>query len=67
MNESTPYPNSNPSSSTCPPNCQPENGSQKAKDKHNQDMKHTDHQKMKDGKNKDSADKKAEKAPGQQV
>ncbi|WP_417909603.1 hypothetical protein [Candidatus Electronema sp. PJ] len=67
MNENTPYPNSNPSS-TCPSNCQPENVPQKAKDKHNEDMKHAGHQKMKDeGKNKDSADKKAEKAPGQQA
>ena len=85
MNENTTHPNSN-----CQTNCQPENDSQKAKDKHNEDMKHADHQKTKDddsqkakdkhneemknadhqkmkdeNKNKDSAEKKAEKAPGQ--
>lgn len=57
MNENTPYPNSNPSS-TRPPDRQPENDLHKAKDKHNEDAKHAGQQKMHD-------DKKAEKAPGQ--
>ncbi|MCW5206427.1 hypothetical protein VU08_05805 [Desulfobulbus sp. F5] len=43
MNENTKQPNSN-----CQPNCPPENDSQKAKDKHNEDTKHADQQKMKD-------------------
>uniref|UniRef100_UPI004057A495 hypothetical protein n=1 Tax=Candidatus Electronema sp. TaxID=2698783 RepID=UPI004057A495 len=58
MNENTACPDNNPNN-----NCQPKSDSHKAKNKHGEDVKRADHQKMKGhDKDKDSVDKKAEKA-----
>uniref|UniRef100_UPI0040570BAD hypothetical protein n=1 Tax=Candidatus Electronema sp. TaxID=2698783 RepID=UPI0040570BAD len=61
MNENTAYPDS-----TCSPNCQPESDEQKAKNKHDEEVRRANQQKMKDeDKDRNSADKKAERTQGQ--